>query len=61
MAGEDQRPFESLTVHETDHQDLTVGGILHHGGKQAAHLVEIQFRSHKNSLALNESEKQKAR
>jgi hypothetical protein len=41
-----QRAIQSLAIHETYHQDFTIGRILDYCGKQSAHLFEIKFCVH---------------
>jgi len=42
-----QRALVGFGVHEAEHQDLVARGMLNDGGRQAAHLCEIDFRIHR--------------
>jgi len=53
-----KRAVESFAVHESEHQDFSVGRILHDRGKQAAHFFEVEFCIH---FLSSSGEKQKAR
>ena len=41
-----QRLLKRVPIHKTQHQDLAAGRILHDGGKQPLHLVEINLLVH---------------
>jgi hypothetical protein len=51
-----QGAIESLTVHKSQHQDLSTRRILHHRGKQPAQLFEIKFVIHR-PLPISENKK----
>ncbi|MCU1299387.1 MAG: hypothetical protein JWO91_3665 [Acidobacteriaceae bacterium] len=38
-----QSALPCVTVHETEHQDFSIAGVLHDGRRQTCHLFEIYF------------------
>jgi hypothetical protein len=41
-----QGTLHRSTIHESHHQDFPIGGVLHDGGYEATHLVEVEFPTH---------------
>ena len=41
-----ERLLERFPIHEAEHQNLVAVGVLHDGGQQPLHLVEIKLFAH---------------
>ena len=52
-----QRLFKRLPVHKAQHQHLAAAGILHNGGQQPLHFVEINFLVHRFSRFVPKNKK----